>query len=175
MPSWPALPTPRQLADQHGLVLEKLGTSERLPSLLEAVQAVPDPRASHLVTQHAWLMLLGLVVCATLCGVCSVRGVIRWASGQGAGTLAALEVPDGAPERLPVTTTLTRALARVDADALDAASASSCRHTPPTHWPVSPETLPCCSWPLTARRYTEPVTARVCSCSCSASIRSTRA
>ncbi|GFH38509.1 transposase family protein [Streptomyces pacificus] len=97
MPSCPTLPTPRQLADQHGLVLEELCTSERLPSLSEAVRAVPDPRTSHPVT-HAWPMLLGLVACATLCGVRSLRGVIRWASGQGAGTLAALEVPDGAPQ-----------------------------------------------------------------------------
>jgi hypothetical protein len=66
-------------------------------------------------------MLLGLVACAMLCGVRSVRGVVRWASGQGAGILAALEVPDGDPGRLPVATTLTRALARLDGDALDAA------------------------------------------------------
>ncbi|MFJ9714304.1 transposase, partial [Streptomyces sp. NPDC101234] len=56
-------------------------------------------------------MLLGLVACALLSGVRSVRGVVRWANGQGAGTLSALEVPDGAPDRLPVATTLTRALA----------------------------------------------------------------
>lgn len=59
--------------------------------------------------------LLGLVACAMLCGV------IRWARGQGAGVLAALEVPDGSPDKPPVATTLTRALARVDADVLDAA------------------------------------------------------
>ncbi|MFE6975593.1 ISAs1 family transposase [Streptomyces sp. NPDC057682] len=99
---------------------DTLCTPERLPSLLDAVRQVPDPRTSHLVT-HAWPMVLGLVACALLCGVFSVRGVIRWASGQGAGVLAALEVPDGDPARLPVATTLTRALARLDADALDAA------------------------------------------------------
>ncbi|MFD4973065.1 transposase family protein [Streptomyces sp. NPDC058424] len=66
-------------------------------------------------------MLLGLLACATLCGVRSVRGVIRWASGQGAGVLASLEVPGGDPGQLPVATTLTRTLARIDADALDAA------------------------------------------------------
>jgi predicted transposase YbfD/YdcC len=100
-----------------------LCTPERLPSLLEAVRGVPDPRAPHLVA-HAWPMLLGLVACAMLCGVRSVRGVVRWAGGQGAGVLAALEVPDGDPGRLPVATTLTRALARVDGDALDAAVGS---------------------------------------------------
>ncbi|MCN0154358.1 transposase family protein [Salinispora arenicola] len=66
-------------------------TPAKLPSLLEAVGAVPDPRSPHLVTHPP--MLLGLVACALLCGVRSVRGVIRWANGQGAGILAALEVP----------------------------------------------------------------------------------
>lgn len=56
-----------------------------------------------------------------LCGVRSVRGVIRWARGQGVGVPAALEVPDGDPDQLPVATTLTRALARLDGDALDTA------------------------------------------------------
>jgi len=120
MPSCPTLPVTRQLVDQLGVEPDELCTPERLPSLLDAVRAVPDPRTSHLVT-HAWPMLVGLVACAMLCGVRSVRGVIRWASGQGAGILAALEVPDGDPDRLPVATTLTRALARIDADALDAA------------------------------------------------------
>ncbi|MBT2401916.1 hypothetical protein [Streptomyces sp. ISL-100] len=45
----------------------------------------------------------------------------RWASGQGTGILAALEVPGASPQCLPVATTLTRALARVDGDALDRA------------------------------------------------------
>lgn len=120
MPSCPTLSTTRQLADQLDIPPEELCTPERLPSLLDAVRAVPDPRASHLVT-HAWPMLLGLMACAMLCGVRSVRGVIRWAGGQGAGILAALEVPDADPRQLPVATTLTRALARVDGDALDAA------------------------------------------------------
>ncbi|WP_406729622.1 ISAs1 family transposase [Streptomyces sp. GD-15H] len=63
-----------------------------------------------------------MVACALLCGVRSVRGGVRWAHGQGASTLAALEVPDGDPGQSPMTTTLTRTLARVGADALDAAA-----------------------------------------------------
>lgn len=120
MPSCPTLPTSRQLADQLRVAVEELCTPAKLPSLLEAVGAVPDPRSAYLV-KHPLPMLLGLVACALLCGVRSVRGVIRWANGQGAGILAALQVPDGDPAQLPVATTLTRALARIDADALDAA------------------------------------------------------
>lgn len=123
MSSCPTLPTSRQLADELALTSDELLEPDRLPSLLDAVRAVPDPRAPHLVT-HPLPVLLGLVACALLCGVRSVRGVIRWAHGQGAGVLAALEVPDGDPARLPVATTLTRALARVDGDALDAAVGS---------------------------------------------------
>jgi predicted transposase YbfD/YdcC len=118
MSSCPTLPVSRQLAEQLGFQGEELCTPDKLPSLLEAVRAVPDPRAPHLVT-HPLPMLLGLVACALLCGVRSVRGVIRWAHGQGAGVLAALEVAGGDPVRLPVATTLTRTLARLDADALD--------------------------------------------------------
>lgn len=51
----------------------------------------------------------------------SVRGVMRWAAGRSTGILAAPQVPDGDPGRLPVISTPTRALARIDADALDAA------------------------------------------------------
>ncbi|MCK1823785.1 ISAs1 family transposase [Streptomyces sp. XM83C] len=120
MPSCPTLTASRQLAHQLGTQGEELCVPDKLPSLLQAVRTVPDPRAPHLVT-HPLPMLLGLVACALLCGVRSVRGVIRWANGQGAGILAALEVPDADPSRLPVATTLTRTLARVDADALDAA------------------------------------------------------
>src|SRR5690349_10695857 len=115
MPSCPTLPASRQLADQLGVNGVELCATGALPSLVEAVRTVPDPRAAHLVT-HPLPMLLGLVACAVLCGVRSVRGVIRWAHGQGAGVLAALEVPTGTPDRLPVATTLTRTLARIDAD-----------------------------------------------------------
>ncbi len=113
----PARPCPHRAdSSGNGPKAEELCTPEMLPSPLDAVRAVPDPRTPHLVT-HPWPMLLGLVACALLCGARSVRGVIRWASGQDAGTLAALEVPDGTPDQLPVTTTLTRALARLNAAA----------------------------------------------------------
>lgn len=123
MPSCPTLPASRELADQLRFSPDELCTPERVGSLLDAVRAVPDPRTAYLVT-HGWTMLLGLLACGTLCGARSVRSVIRWANGQEAGVLAALEVPDGDPDRLPVTTTLTRALSRVDGDALDAAIGS---------------------------------------------------
>ncbi|MDH6109241.1 hypothetical protein P3T36_000013 [Kitasatospora sp. MAP12-15] len=63
-----------------------------LASLVDAIRMVPDPRAKHLVT-HPLPILLGLTACAKLCGATSVRGMIRWARGQGAGVLAALPQP----------------------------------------------------------------------------------
>jgi len=84
MPSCPTLTASRQLAHQLGTQGEELCVPDKLPSLLQAVRTVPDPRAPHLVT-HPLPMLLGLVACALLCGVRSVRGVIRWAHGQGLG------------------------------------------------------------------------------------------
>lgn len=71
MSSCPALSTTRQLTDRLDIPHEELCTPERLPSLPDAVRAVPDPRTSHLLTR-AWPMLLGLVACAMLCGACSV-------------------------------------------------------------------------------------------------------
>ena len=64
MPSCPTLPTSRQLADQLGVEVQELCTPAKLPSLLEAVGAVPDPRSPHLVT-YPLPMLLGLVACAS--------------------------------------------------------------------------------------------------------------
>jgi predicted transposase YbfD/YdcC len=98
--------------------MDELLRPEVLCSLLAAVRTVPDPRTAYLVT-HPMPILLGLAACAKLCGVQSVRGMIRWARGQGAGVLAALEVPGGEPDRLPAATTVTRAFARLDGDAFD--------------------------------------------------------
>lgn len=100
------------------LSTEELLDPPVLGSLVDAVRSVPDPRTAHLVV-HPMPILLGLAACAKLCGVVSVRGMVRWARGQGAGVLAALEVADGDPSRLPVATTVTRAFAGVDGDAFD--------------------------------------------------------
>ncbi|MFI6663226.1 hypothetical protein ACIBL8_48050 [Streptomyces sp. NPDC050523] len=48
-------------------------TSEHLPSLLEAVRNVPDPRTPHLLT-HAWPILPGLLARAMPCGARSMVG-----------------------------------------------------------------------------------------------------
>lgn len=67
MPSCPSLPASRQLVAELDVTADELCAQDRLPSLLEAVGAVPDPRTGHLIT-HAWPMLLGLVACGMLRG-----------------------------------------------------------------------------------------------------------
>ncbi|MFF8366970.1 hypothetical protein ACF05F_33890 [Rhodococcus erythropolis] len=53
------LPTSRQLNVER----EGLCAPDTLPSLLDAVRSVSDPRAPHLI-MHPLPMLLGLVACA---------------------------------------------------------------------------------------------------------------
>jgi predicted transposase YbfD/YdcC len=98
--------------------LDVLADPERVTSLLAALTAVPDPRDPRGV-RHAWTILLALSVTAVLCGARSLTGILRWAAGAERQVLAALTVPGGDPVRLPVATTLGRALDKTDGDALD--------------------------------------------------------
>lgn len=96
---------------------------EGVTSLFDVLTTVPDPRRKQGV-RHRWTILLGLAVTAVLCGARSFAGITRWARGAGAAVLAALRVPDADPDRLPVNSTLGRALDGVDGDALDDALAA---------------------------------------------------
>lgn len=97
-------------------------------------------------------------------------GVIRWARGQGADALAALEVPGGDPDRLPVAAALTRALAREDGDALDAAVGGSVQaRVTDALVGIAGARCRCCSSRRAARPCEAPVTPRGASCTCWAS------
>jgi len=98
--------------------LDCLSDPEGVTSLFGALTAVPDPRDPRGV-RHAWTILLAVSVTAVLCGARSLTGVLRWATGADRSVLAALAVPAGDAARLPVATTLGRALDRTDGDSLD--------------------------------------------------------
>lgn len=98
--------------------LEVLDTPERVMTLFDVLTAVPDPRRRQGV-RHGWTILLGLSVTAVVCGARSFAGIMRWARGADPAVLGALGVPDADPDRLPVGSTLGRAVDRIDGDALD--------------------------------------------------------
>ncbi|MGP3973008.1 hypothetical protein ACTWQF_03040 [Streptomyces sp. 8N114] len=172
MPSSLTLPAFRQTVTELCCPAPELCTAEHLPSLLEALREVPDLRAPHLVTpgRCCWAGRLRHAVRSALGARRSALG-----GGQGGGILAALEVPGGAPARLPVPTTLTRALARAHGDALDAATGCFVQAHTHDSLAASPGTSRSRSRPRTARRSEAPATRRACSCTCSASTRSTLA
>jgi predicted transposase YbfD/YdcC len=97
------------------------GQVPELPSLVEALEAVPDPRRKA-GCRHNLGVMLSVAVVAVLCGARSLAGIIRWAEGADPLVLVPLGVPPVAlrgPRRLPVATTLGRVLGKVDGDALD--------------------------------------------------------
>jgi predicted transposase YbfD/YdcC len=97
------------------------GEVPALPSLVEALRAVPDPRRAA-GRRHNLAVMLSVAVVAVLCGARSLAAIIRWAEGCDPLLLVPLGVPPVAlrgPRRLPVATTLGRALDKVDGDALD--------------------------------------------------------
>lgn len=90
------------------------------PVLAAELATVPDPRrAAGRRFDH--LFLLGIVVMAVLAGAVSISGVMRWAGKADPAVLTALA--RGGPIGLPVVSTLSRLLARLDGDALDDAFA----------------------------------------------------
>lgn len=98
-----------------------LGELPELPTLVEVLAAVPDPRRAA-GRRHSLAVMLPVAVVAVLCGARSLAGIVRWAEGADPLLLVPLGVPPApmhGPRRLPVATTLGRALDKVDGDALD--------------------------------------------------------
>lgn len=86
-----------------------------LPTLAQALEAVPDQRRRH-GRRYRLGFLLALAAVAVLGGAKSLAAIAQWARDADEATLAAL----GAPARgRPAATTIGRAFERVDPDALD--------------------------------------------------------
>ena len=92
-------------------------------SLLDYLAGMPDPRQRR-GRRHPLVGVLGVAVCAVLAGARSLAAIGEWASDAPCQVLAALGVRcdrwTGA-WRPPGEATVRRVLARIDADALDAA------------------------------------------------------
>jgi predicted transposase YbfD/YdcC len=94
-----------------------------VPSLLEQLAQVPDPRDSRGV-RHALVVVLALTACAVLAGATSLLAVGEWiadAPGQLLEQVGAGIDPVLPHRSWPAETTVRRLLARLDADALDRA------------------------------------------------------
>jgi predicted transposase YbfD/YdcC len=92
----------------------------QIPVLAQELAKVPDPRRAA-GRRFELVFLLGVVVMAVLAGARSIAGIRRWAANTDPVVLSALA--GGGPSRLPVASTLSRLLARLDGDAVDDAFA----------------------------------------------------
>ncbi len=89
-----------------------------VPSLLEALSAVPDPR-SRRGRRYSVASVLALAVCAMLCGARSLYAIAQWGRDQGAVEVwAALGIGRAAT---PSVATLFRLFRDLDRDAFEAA------------------------------------------------------
>jgi predicted transposase YbfD/YdcC len=86
-----------------------------LPTLVQALEAVPDRRRRH-GRRYRLGFLLWLAVLAVFGGAKSLAAIAQWAREADETTLTALNAP---ARRRPAATTIGRALQRVDPDALD--------------------------------------------------------
>jgi predicted transposase YbfD/YdcC len=107
--------------------------AQAVPLLVEELVNVPDPRRTA-GRRFDLVFLLGIAVMAVMAGAVSISGVLRWAGNADPAVLAVLA--RGGPVTLPVISTLSRLLARLDGDALDDAFA---RYTAALLAPGDPE------------------------------------
>lgn len=92
-----------------------------LPTLVEALASVPDPRGRR-GRRYPFAFLLVTGVVAVLCGVRSLLGMARWIKNADRCLLTALGLDAEAVWAAPADSTLGRAFKDTDADALDDAA-----------------------------------------------------
>ena len=84
-------------------------------SLIEVLGRVPDPRSAH-GRRHPLGAILGLAVCAMLCGARSVYAVSQWGRDQGQEVSEALGFTR---QRTPCVSTLRQVVSRLDREAFE--------------------------------------------------------
>ena len=86
-------------------------------SLLEVLGSLPDPRSVH-GRRHPLGAILGLAVCAMLCGARSLYAISQWGRDQGLEVSQALGFTR---ERTPCVSTLHHVFSRLERDAFESA------------------------------------------------------
>ena len=84
-------------------------------TLLEVMARLPDPRSGH-GRRHPLGAILGLAVCAMLCGCRSLYAISQWGRDQGAEVSQALGFTR---DRTPCVSTLHQVFSRLDREAFE--------------------------------------------------------
>lgn len=84
-------------------------------SLIEVLGRVPDPRSGH-GKRHPLGAILGLAVCAMLCGARSLYAISQWGRDQGQEVSQALGFTR---QRTPCVSTLHQVFSRLDQEAFE--------------------------------------------------------
>jgi len=86
-------------------------------SLMEVLASLPDPRSAH-GRRHPLGAILGLAVCAMLCGARSLYAISQWGRDQGTEVARALGFTR---ERTPCVSTLHQVFSRLDRERFESA------------------------------------------------------
>lgn len=86
-------------------------------SLLKVLAGVPDPRSAH-GRRHPLSAVLGLAVCAMLCGARSLYAIAQWGRDQGQPVAQALGFTR---ERTPCVSTMHEVFSRLDRERFEEA------------------------------------------------------
>ncbi len=92
-------------------------TGRRGQSLLQVLASLPDPRSAH-GRRHPLGAVLGLAVCAMLCGARSLYAISQWGRDQGTEVAHALGFTW---ERTPCVSTLHQVFSRLDREKFESA------------------------------------------------------
>ena len=96
--------------------MEKEGERIGGLTLLEVMGRLPDPRSGH-GRRHPLGAILGLAICAMLCGSRSLYAISQWGRDQGLEVSQALGFTR---ERTPCVSTLHQVFSRLDREAFEA-------------------------------------------------------
>ena len=95
--------------------MEKVGESIGGLTLLEVMGRLPDPRSGH-GRRHPLGAILGLAICAMLCGSRSLYAISQWGRDQGLEVSGALGFTR---DRTPCVSTLHQVFSRLDREAFE--------------------------------------------------------